>query len=1406
MVGDRPHPVSRATSESVGREALWSAMRTVLQAQRVGPPLERIARNAPHLASFGQRRLWFVERLIPGSATYNQTVAYRLSGLLSLSALERSLQEIVRRHEALRTTLRWVNDELIQHVHPPTPFVMRVEDLRVLDETARALRVEQATELEAREPFNLDRSPLLRAALLRLADDQQRLVVTMHHLAFDGWSFDVFMRELCGLYDAFVANAPPPLTELPVQYVDFAAWQRARLQGATLERLLDYWLGQMGGALPVLRMPADHPRRGPHCRRGQWHELTVAKALTPALERLASEEGATLPMLLLAAFQVLLHRYTGEQDIVVGSPTANRHRVEIEPLIGLFVNTVAIRTRFRVETTFRDVLASVRKTMLDAYEHQELPFEMLVEALGATARADATPLFQAMFAFQNLPRSRWLLPGLTVEAWNVGNGTAKFDLTLFMWDTPEGLGGLLEYDADLFDSATALQWLRHFGALLEGIACDPAKEIAKLSMLDDAERRQVLVTWNATGSAYPSDLPIHRAFANIVAEAPEATALAFDGGIMSYGELDRHSNRLARSLQRRGASPGALVGICLERSPLLIASLLATLKTGAAFVPIDPSWPAERMRLALARAVTVVAGIALDSRLSALGIDVMNIDRESASIDRECDYAIDVCVAAEDLAYVMFTSGSTGVPKGVCVPHRGVVRLVQGANYAELLRTDVFLQLAPVSFDASTFEIWGALLNGATLVLPAAEQPSLDAIAHAIGHHRVSVLWLTTGLFAAMVDARVADLAPVRQLLVGGDVLSVPHAERLLREAPACRLINCYGPTENTTFTTFHVVHLPACAPGESIPVGRPVSNSQVYVLDRALQPVPLGVAGQAYVGGDGLMRGYLDDPAATREHLVSNPFTGCPGAWLYRTGDIMRWRRDGVLEFLGRDDDQVKIRGFRVELGEVQAILGSCPAVAQVSVVADADQTNGKRLIAFVVPAVADRSPDELARDIRDFLRERVPAYLVPSHFVPVDKLPLAANGKVDREQLKAMGASTRIDPLGYVVPRQPTERTITEAFQEILGVPRVGVDDDFFDAGGSSLAALRLVAMLEDLFQVSLPLVSLYEYPTPAQLAALIARMSVQRLPAIVAGGLGSMLVEIKRGRCDPPLFLVPGGHGGMAEMTLYAKMLRHVAREQPVYGLLAHGVDGRGRPHSSVEEMAAAYVDEVRRSQPRGPYAIAGECVGGLIAFEMAQRLIAQQQEIALLLLLDTWWPTLAGVWHYRHVERPRTLLAARRTVARRGIADVRSVLRDHVRDRPPFAPLLSLRYGVNVARTLLRVARPWVDAVNAVGKVAPGTDPIATAEANYVERTLRYRPRRYPGPVTLIVTAANERLGLGKPWRAMAGGGLAVRVVPGDHESYLRETPHLAARIVEDCLDEALGSGERYVTTPMRTERA
>jgi amino acid adenylation domain-containing protein len=1377
-----------------GREALWTAVRSVLRSQRAGSPLVPVARDAPLPASFAQQRLWFLERLAPGSSTYNQTVAYRMIGPLSIRSLERGLSEILRRHEALRTTLELVDGQVVQRIHPPPVFAMPVVDLRRLDAAQREDEARQRAAADAREPFDFERAPLMRATLLRMTEREHLLVLTMHHLAFDGWSFEVFMRELCALYGAFNLDKPSPLPELPLQYADYAAWQRKRLRGESLAPLMAYWTRQMGGALPVLSLPADRPRNLATSRRGAFLSLSFPKDLTEALKRLGTSEGATPFMTLLAAFQTLLYRYTGEEDVIVGSPIANRNRAEIEGLVGLFVNTLALRTRLGGQPSFRELLARVRGMVTDAYAHQELPFEMLVEALELRRRTNHSPIFQVMFGYQNVPRSAWALPGLSVDTWNVENGTAKFDVTLFMWETEQGLRGLLEYDTDLFDAATMSQLLGHFRTLLEGIVRNPDEIITAVPLLSAAESRQLTHEWNDTAIDYPRAMTINRVFEGQARQTPEAVALAFEHGELTYAELDRRANQLARFLHRSGVGPGALVGVWLESSPALIVTLLAILKAGAAYVPVDPYAPAERSVGVLRRAAitALVTQEAFASRACGLNVRVVRLDADREEIGHENhenhgDPGVEV--AADGLAYVMFTSGSTGTPKGVCITHRGVVRLVKGANYAELTSREVFLQLASIAFDASTFEIWGALLNGAKLALPSASQPTLEQIGQAIRRHRVSILWLTAGLFELWVDSDFGDLGTVRQLLVGGDVVSVPHAERFMRRASGCRLINCYGPTENTTFTSFHPVESGTGVRAGTIPIGRPVSNTQIYVLDPLQQPVPMGVAGEAYIGGDGLMRGYLDDAAATRERLIANPFRDRPGAFLYRTGDVVRHRRDGSLEFLGRTDDQLKIRGFRVEPGEVEAVLRHCPLVKRVAVLAGDCATGGKSLVAYVVPESAQTAPGELVPTLRGFLRERLPEYLVPSDFVLLETIPLTRNGKLDRNALPPPNGEARTRADAFVAPRDERERVVAQSFEQVLGFRPIGLDDDFFEFGGSSLLALRLVAMLEGTFGTSLPLASFYERATVAHLATLLrTQEKATPRPAESCEGLGSTLVEIKRGQSETPFFLVPGGHGGMIEMTLYAKLMSHLKREQSVYGLLARGLDGENEPHASVAEMAQAYVGEVRRLQPRGPYALGGECVGGLVAFEMAQQLLAQEQEVALLLLMDTWCPTFAGVLHYTYFEKPLAILKDRAPIARAGLSDLRRVLLDHIRDRPPFKPVRWLRYGIDVALTLKRVADPWLSEIEKIGKAPAGAVRVFAAETNYVKQGMRYRPRIYPGRVTLLCSAGNYRRGLAKNWRRLAGGGLTVHLAPGDHESYIRDTPEATAELLRTCFDE------------------
>ena len=1343
---------------SDGREGLWNATRAVLRSQRNGPPFEPVSRDATLAASFAQQRIWFLERFAPGIPLYNLTVAFRMTGLLSILCLEKSLSEMLRRHEVLRTTLRFMDGQLVQRIHQPVDLELPVVDLRNLDAPQREGEARREAEAEARDPFELERPPLMRARLFRLTDREHLLVLTMHHLAFDGWSFDIFMRELCGLYGAFSEGKPSPLSKLRLQYADFAAWQRRWLDGDVLAPLLDYWKRQMDGSLPVLRLPSDHSRKRTRTYRGGCQRLTLPKDLTEALKRLSANEGVTTFTTLLAAFQVLLHRYTGEEDVIVGSPVANRNRVETHDIIGLFVNTLAFRTRIEGHVSFRELLARARGVVLGAYTHQDLPFEVLVDALDCERLTNAAPVFQVMFGYQNVPRSSWTLPGLTVDAWNVENGTAKFDVTLVMWEAEEGFCGSLEYDAELFDAATISEWIDHFRILLDGIVQNPDERIAMLPLLSAADKRRVLQELNETEIDYPRDMTVHQLFEAQVQATPETAALVISHREITYRELDRRANRLARYLARLQVRTEMLVGVSLEPSLELIVSLLAILKTGAAFLPIDPSTPEDYLVRALKSAALpiVVTERSMESRLFGLNAKIVSLDSDREEIDHESDEPLQVEVCAENLAYVMYTSGSTGMPNGVCVSHRAVVRLVKGANYASLTPEDVFLQLAPVSFDASTFEIWGSLLNGARLVLPSSRRYSLEEISQAICRDRVSVLFLTTGLFELLVDTHLMALGKVRQLLVGGDVLSVPHVERFLLQAQGCRLIHCYGPTENTTFTSFHAVERRECGAGEPIPIGRPISNTVIYVLDSFQQPVPIGVAGEAYVGGDGLMRCYFNDPELTRERLVPDPFCDRPGAFLYKTGDLVRLQRDGSLQFVGRIDDQVKIRGFRVEPAEVEAALSACPLVKRVAVIGREFAAGGKRLTAYVVPDAAEGSRDgEIISIMRDFMRERLPHYLVPSELVLLESLPLNHNGKVDRRALPVPAANAVSRGKDFVVPRDEIERGVSQAFEQALGVQGIGVHDSFFELGGDSLSALRLFAMIESTFNTSLPLVSLFEHPTIAELAVLLRTREKPITP-------GSALVEIKRGRSEMPFFLVPGGHGGMAEMTLYAKLMSYLDREQPVYGLLSS--------NTSVAERAAIFIREIRRQQPRGPYALGGECVGGVVAFEMAQQLIAQGQKVALLLLMDTWCPIDAGSFRGRFFDRPLAILRSRRLVVRAGFSNLRRMLRDRLRHQPRFRAVRWLYYWLDVALTLKQKTASWVCALK------------------NVEATMRYRPQPYPGRLTLLISSGNDQKGLCRDWRRLSKGGLVVHTVPGDHESYIRDTPEATAKRLRILLDE------------------
>jgi amino acid adenylation domain-containing protein len=1054
------------------------------------PPLVAVARDGGAPASFAQQRLWFLDRLDPQNAAYALPAALRLRGTLDVPALEHALSEVVARHEALRTVFREERGEPVQVILPPTAVSLDVE--AITDDDALRTRLAE----ERGRPFDLAHGPVFRPSLFRVDDEHHVLLLNLHHVAGDGWSLGVLFRELGALYKAYKTGQEPALAPLPVQYADYAAWQRAWLAGPLLDAQLGWWTERLRGAPALLEVPTDRPRTAGRPGVAAREPFALPADLVDELKALARREGATLYMVLLAAWSVLLSRWSGQDDVVVGSPIAGRTRAETEGLIGFFVNTLALRTDLSGDPDFRTVLARVRQAALGAYAHQELPFERLVEALGVERSLAHAPLFQAVLSLQNADDGEIRIPGLDASAVAVGGARTKVDLVLGLGERAGALDGALEYAADLWDAATVRRMLAHFRGVLHAVAADASVPVSAVELMDGEERRTTLVDWNRTESPYPRESSVHALIRAHALASPDAVAVAWDGGTLTYAELESRANRLARHLRGRGVRLGTRVAVCAERSPELIVALVAVLKAGGAFVPLDPAYPAERLALMLGDAgvPVLVAHEALAATLPAGGIDVVRLDADADRIAAESDAPVDAGAGPDDVAYVMFTSGSTGRPKGVEVPHRGIVRLSVDPGYYDIRPDDVILQMATVSFDGSTLEIWGALLNGARLALFPDRVPSLEALAAAIDRHGVTYLLLTAGLFTVAVDGALDALGRLRLLMSAGDVLSPAHARRVLERLPQVRLVNGYGPTENSVATCWHVLG-PDDAGRASIPIGRPVRRSTVYVLDRAGRPCPVGVPGELCTGGDGVARGYVGRPAATAERFVPDPFGGDAGARMYRTGDRARWLPDGTLEFLGRVDQQVKIRGFRIEPGEVEQAAGAIPGVAGAAVAVRADGGE-RRLVAYVVPA---EGVELTPAGVRAALRDTLPEHLLPAAVVVLDALPLNPVGKVDRAALPApdWGAGAAD---AFVAPRTDDEVRLAGIWADLLRVPRVGLHDDFFLLGGHSLLATQLVSHINEAFGVSLPLRAVFETPTVAGLlpAILTAAPAVAEEPA--------------------------------------------------------------------------------------------------------------------------------------------------------------------------------------------------------------------------------------------------------------------------------------------------------------------
>ncbi len=1262
-------------------------------------------RSGPAPLSYSQQQIWLHSQLADAYLIYNEPITIHRRGELNVSALERSFTEVVRRHEAWRTTFQWAGDEGVQIVHPPPahikiPFINLRTHAQPEEE---ALRL--ATE-DAHQPFNLARGPMYRLRLVRLSDAEHRLFITLHHIIFDGVSlYRVLLPELLTFYEAFANGESPTPNELPIQYPDYAVWQRDSIK-EILPDQLSYWKTVLHD-LPVLELKTDHPRPATQTYEGAMEIFEISPSTTAALKALSQEQGVTLFMTMSAAFMALLQSDTNQEDIVIGGISSGRNREETAALLGCFLNTVPIRCAFSKDVPFTELLARTRNATLSALSHDEVPFELLVQKFTRMRDPSRAPLVQALIVVE--PPLEPLPKGWDFTHMDVETGTAKFDLQLGLDDRADGFRGRFIYNTDLFERETIELLRSRWLDLLDRIVAAPTRCVGDLTEAAQPDAIQVETppaAWNETRTDYPRNAPIHQVFEQQVQRTPTAIAVVFENAHLSYEALNRRANQLARRLRKLGVNRDVPIGVWMQRSPEMVVALLAILKAGGAYVPLDPSYPADR--LAAMVDDTRMPIILTDRNVGNGGLPAAHAPQllfvDADNFSDEAHNNLENNVQPKDLAYIMYTSGSTGTPKGVAIPHRAVVRLVKETDYASFLPNETFLQLAPISFDASTFEIWGPLLNGGKLVVMSPALPALEEIGRAIRDQGVTTLWLTAGLFNAMVDERLDDLRSLRQLLAGGDILSISHVRKALSALQNTRLINGYGPTESTTFACCHTVD--ANAPLEnSIPIGKPIANTTANILNSNLQPVPIGATGELHIGGDGLARGYWQREELTAEKFVPDPFNREPGARLYKTGDLARWRRDGVIEFLGRVDNQIKLRGFRIEPGEIEVALKQQSGVRDSVVIIREDLPGDKHLVAYVV---GEAPQDTLLAALRRLL----PDYMVPSAIVSLPSLPQTANGKVDRNALPRPDPSEKQSTNDFVAPHTALEEKVAFIWAAVLRLDRVGAFDNFFNLGGHSLTGLRVVNQLSTALGEHLSPNIFFEAPTVTAMAEFLQK----KYPAAVARWLGPAgmddnlqqkqarttdhvrpylglqleLITIweevlgVRGICIRDNFFGLGGnpllvgqmlqrveaafgktilpaefsknitvedlaaelvrqtsgdsstllkinesgsrtpffylHGDLFGGGFYSlKLSRALGSDQPFYVMPPHDV--RTSPKApGIEEMAAVHLHALRVVRPRGPYIIGGFCLGGIVAYELAQQIAAAGETVEMLLLID------------------------------------------------------------------------------------------------------------------------------------------------------------------------------------------
>lgn len=1255
------------------------------------------------------------------SCAYNESVSLELTGPLDTGALERAIGLLVDRHEALRATISVGGTRMLVSDTGAAP--LQHVDLSALPEAQRNDRLQRIAEEDMTTPFDLVKGPLFRFRLIRTGDDAHLLRITGHHIVCDGWSLGILMAEASALYNADRSGTPLMLPEaVPFSTYAEATFEAAR--GEEHDRVERFWLDRFKGTLPHLDLPTDHPRGRQRTHRGDRIDMPMPPALVRALRATATRHGASFVTTLLTTFELLLHRLTGDSDLVVGLPAAGQSDLGMKHLVGHCVNLLALRSRIDEERSFADHLKARRGEVLDAFDHQKYTFGTLLRKLNVPREPGRIPLVPVVFNVDMNMDDGVSFNGLRHRFISNPRRFEIFDLFLNATGTDDALTLEWSYNTDLFDRATVEGWMAGLMRIIERVVQAPEAGIGPLlsdQPLDVADRMPP-PEWAGLSPAYPRDRSIGDLFDAVAVKHADRTALTLGDERLTYRDLQQRVHALADLLRKEGVRPGDPVGLCADRSFGLITAMLAVLRCGACFVPFDPAYPRERLAFMFddTRVKVLLTQRHLLGQLPPH--QARTIALEDAPVFTSTPGAPQGGPASP--AYIMYTSGSTGTPKGVVVPQRAIVRLVQAQNFLPFGPDLVFLQLSNISFDASTLEIWGALLNGARLVLQPQQKPTLVEITDAIREHGVTTVWFTAGLFNLLVDDHVERLRGLRHILTGGDVLSVPHVRKAHAVLGPGVLINGYGPTENTTFTCCHVIDDIAAVKG-SVPIGRPIHHSTVHVLDEQLRPVPVGRKGELFTGGDGLALGYWERPELDAERFIADPFN--PGGRLYRTGDLVRWLPDGTIEFIGRTDDQVKVRGFRVEPGEIEKALDGLKGLKDRVVVARADAGGEKQLVAYLLPAEGAAAIDPDAQDrlitaAREHLRTRLPEHMVPTAFMVMGAFPLNPNGKVDKKALPIPTYRTRTLRVDHVAPRDAVEQRLAALWGELLGADRIGIHDNFFELGGHSLIGIQLLARIEEAFSIQLSLKDLFQAPNIAELAELLREDR-----AIVQW---KNLTPVQPKGSKVPFFCV---HGDEANYFLP----KYLGDEQPFYAFVHQGEDGRRITHTTVKDIAAHFIREMRTVRPHGPYLLGGYSFGGIVAYEMAKQLKAEGEEIPLLALFDTYAPT-----EFKKVMKQED------------------------------------RFYFPLKKALLRAATNWYLQRN---KPLPARLRHFYIIDIYDKAIRTYDAGEYHGPITVYKAEASigaDHMG----WARKQPSSLEVRRVPGDHYNVVKE-PQVKALAME-----------------------